>query len=503
MDAAGNPVYLAEYGQPPGERHRANGGRDLSSPTLTGTLSMDFFPVFLNLRDQPCLVVGGGDVGLRKARLLRAAHARVTVVSPELSPAMRAYVAEQRLAHVVARYAPEHLEGMRVVYAATSDEQVNRSVYADCEARGILVNAVDQPEICRFITPSIVDRSPVIIAASTGGAVPVLARHLRARLETLIPAGYGDLARIAGEFREAVKEKLPDTTARRLFWEELLTGPFAERAMNQQTEAARALARQALDAADAAALTRGEVFLVGAGPGDPDLLTFRALRLMQMADVVLYDNLVSDAILDLTRRDADRIYVGKKRADHAVPQDDLNLLLVKLAKEGKKVLRLKGGDPFIFGRGGEEIETLAEHGVRFQVVPGITSAAGASCYAGIPLTHRDYAQGVTFVTGHRREGEEQLDWTRLTNPCETLVVYMGITQAPVIAAELIAHGRRPDTPVAIIEKATTPQQRVHVGELCSLKALIERSGIKPPALLIIGDVVKLHDKLAWRGDLPD
>jgi uroporphyrin-III C-methyltransferase/precorrin-2 dehydrogenase/sirohydrochlorin ferrochelatase len=460
---------------------------------------MDFFPIFLSLRDQACLVVGGGDVGLRKARLLRAAHARVTVVSPVLSPAMAAFVAAEQLPHVAAAYTPDCLHGMRLVYAATNDEAVNRSIYDDCEARGILINAVDQPEICRFITPSIVDRSPVIIATSTGGAVPVLARHLRARLETLIPAGYGDLARLAGEFRAAVKEKLPDTTARRLFWEELLTGPFAERAMNRQDTAARALARQALDSADAATLTRGEVFLVGAGPGDPDLLTFRALRLMQMADVVLYDNLVSDAILDLTRRDADRIYVGKKRADHAVPQEDLNLLLVKLAKEGKKVLRLKGGDPFIFGRGGEEIETLAEHGVPFQVVPGITSAAGASCYAGIPLTHRDYAQGVTFVTGHRREGEQTLDWTRLTNPCETLVVYMGIAQAPVMAAELITHGRRPDTPVAIIEKATTPQQKVHIATLATLGAVIAASGVKPPALLIIGDVVKLHDKLQWRG----
>ncbi|MDO8330637.1 MAG: siroheme synthase CysG [Fluviicoccus sp.] len=461
---------------------------------------MDFFPIFLKLNDQTCLVVGGGDVGLRKARLLRAAGAHVTVVSPELSPAMAAYVAAEGLHHRAETYSPRCLDGMRLVYAATDSETVNQTVYRDCEARGILINAVDQPEICRFITPSIVDRSPVVIAASTGGAVPVLARHLRARLETLIPAGYGDLARVAGEFRAAVKDKLPDTTARRLFWEELLSGPFAERAMNGQADAARLLAQQALATADAATLMKGEVFLVGAGPGDPDLLTFRALRLMQMADVVLYDNLVSDAILDLTRRDADRIYVGKKRADHAVPQEDLNLLLVKLAQEGKKVLRLKGGDPFIFGRGGEEIETLAEHGIPFQVVPGITSAAGASCYAGIPLTHRDYAQGVTFVTGHRREGEQVLDWTRLTNPCETLVVYMGITQAPSIAAELMANGRCGDTPVAIIEKATTPQQKVHIGTLATLGELIANASVKPPALLIIGDVVKLHDKLKWRGD---
>jgi uroporphyrin-III C-methyltransferase/precorrin-2 dehydrogenase/sirohydrochlorin ferrochelatase len=458
---------------------------------------MDYFPVFLKLSGQPCLVVGGGDVGLRKARLLQSAGAQVTVAAPELSPAMREFVRAHALTHRVANYERAQIAGMRLVYAATDDRAVNAQVYADCEALGVLVNAVDQPDICRFITPSIVDRSPVLIAASTGGAVPVLARHLRARLETLIPAGYGDLARIAGEFRAAVKEKLPDTSARRLFWEALLTGSFAERALSGQGDAARALAQQALDAADATALTRGEVFLVGAGPGDPDLLTFRALRLMQLADVVLYDNLVSDAVLDLVRRDADRLYVGKKRAEHAVPQEDLNLTLVRLAQEGKKVLRLKGGDPFIFGRGGEEIETLAEHGIPFQVVPGITSAAGASCYAGIPLTHRDYAQGVTFVTGHRRDGEESLDWARQTNPHETLVVYMGITQAPLIARELMAHGRDAETPVAVVEKATTPQQRVHTGTLATLAGLIANAGVKPPALVIIGDVVKLHGKLAW------
>jgi uroporphyrin-III C-methyltransferase/precorrin-2 dehydrogenase/sirohydrochlorin ferrochelatase len=461
---------------------------------------MDYLPIFLDLADQPCLVIGGGDVGARKARLLAAARARVTVLSPELSAAMWALVQEHGFVHQAGEYADAAvLDGMRLVFAATDDAAVNARVYADCEARRILVNAVDQPDICRFITPAIVDRSPVIIAASTGGAVPVLARHLRAKLEAMIPARYGELAQLAGEYRAQAKERLPDTNARRLFWEGVLTGTVAEQVMAGQVEAARAQLQKALDEADVASLTRGEVYLVGAGPGDPDLLTFRALRLMQMADVVLYDNLVSPAILELTRRDADRLYVGKKRADHAVPQDDLNLLLVKLAQEGKKVLRLKGGDPFIFGRGGEEIETLAEHGIPFQVVPGITSAAGASCYAGIPLTHRDYAQGVTFVTGHRREGETVLDWARLTNPAETLVVYMGITEAPRIAQELIANGRDAATPVAVVEKATTPQQRVHTGTLGTLAELIANAGVKPPALVIIGDVVKLHDKLAWYG----
>ncbi|WP_284209189.1 siroheme synthase CysG [Chitiniphilus shinanonensis] len=272
----------------------------------------------------------------------------------------------------------------------------------------------------------------------------------------------------------------------------------ARRALAGDEAGAEAELEATLASGDADALARGAVYLVGAGPGNPDLLTFRALRLMQRADVVLYDNLVSPAIVDLVRRDAERLYVGKKASNHALPQEDINKLLVRLAREGKTVLRLKGGDPFIFGRGGEEIEELAAAGIEFQVVPGITSAAGASCYAGIPLTHRDHAQSVTFVTGHRRGEEIELDWPRLTSPSETIVVYMGVAQAPRICAQLIAHGRAPDTPAAIVEKATLPDQRTLVGTLETLPGLLATSQVKPPALIIIGNVVRLAEKLGWR-----
>lgn len=464
---------------------------------------MDYFPVFFQLRDLPVLVVGGGEVAARKARLLQDAHAQVLIVAPELCDALLAEVAAGRMRHQPACFLPEHLQDMRLVIAATNDPAVNRAVFEAAEAARIPVNVVDQPELCRFIMPAIVDRSPLVIAVSTSGGVPVLARHLRTRLEGLIPHGYGELAKLAGSFRSQAKQKLPDPASRRLFWEDVLEGTVAEQVFAGQLEAARETLAQQLEAADASRLQQGCVYLVGGGPGNPDLLTFRALRLMQLADVVLYDNLVAPAILELVRRDADRVYVGKRSNNHALPQQEINLLMVELAQQGKKVLRLKGGDPFIFGRGGEEIETLAEHGIPFEVVPGITSAAGASCYAGIPLTHRDYAQACTFVTGHRREGETRLDWARLSHPSETVVVYMGVAQAPDICRQLIEHGRLPDTPVAVVEQATTRQQRVRTGTLAELPALIERHGIRSPALIIIGDVVRLHDKLRWHDDRVD
>ncbi|WP_018152278.1 siroheme synthase CysG [Leeia oryzae] len=458
---------------------------------------MDYFPIFLNLKQQHCLVVGGGEVALRKASLLAQAQAIVTLVSPELHPDLQAQVDAGAMHYIAGEFAPEHLTGKRVVIAATDDKAVNRQVYELAEQLGIPVNVVDQPDLCRFIMPAIVDRSPLVIAISTSGGVPVLARQLRTKLESLIPHGYGVLAKLASEFRHKAKQKLPDVGTRRLFWEEALQGTVAEKVFAGKVEEARQDLDHQLETADIARLQQGAVYLVGGGPGNPDLLTFRALRLMQLADVVLYDNLIAPAILDLVRRDAERIYVGKKTNNHALPQDDINQLLVKLAKEGKKVLRLKGGDPFIFGRGGEEIETLAEEGIPFEVVPGITSASGASCFAGIPLTHRDYAQACTFVTGHRRAGETELDWPRLVQANETVVVYMGVGQAKEICQQLIQHGRAAETPVAIVEQATTAQQRVVVGTLSTLPDKIIEAGVKSPALIIIGEVVKLHAKLAW------
>ncbi|AOX99666.1 siroheme synthase CysG [Jeongeupia sp. USM3] len=459
---------------------------------------MDYFPLFLNLRRQRCLIVGGGDVALRKARLLLAAGAELIVVSPDLADELAALRDRGEITHAQREFDQADIDGMRLVIAATDDEAVNAQVHAECEARNVLVNVVDTPEKCRFIVPSIIDRAPLMVAISTGGAAPVLARQLRARIEATLPHGYGVLARLAGALRERVKTRFGDERARRRFWETALEGPAAEKALAGNEAGAMAELEQRLAHSDAAALQRGAVYLVGAGPGNPDLLTFRALRLMQQADVVLYDNLVAPAIIELVRRDAERIYVGKKSNNHALPQEDINRLLVKLALDGKTVLRLKGGDPFIFGRGGEEIEELAAAGVDFEVVPGITSASGASCYAGIPLTHRDHAQSVTFVTGHRRGDAIELDWPRLVSPSETVVIYMGVKQAPHICEQLIAHGRDAGTPAAIVEKATTAEQRVLTGTLASLPALITRHGIKPPALIIVGSVVSLHGKLGWR-----
>ncbi|WP_028453697.1 siroheme synthase CysG [Chitinilyticum aquatile] len=460
---------------------------------------MDYFPLFLDLQQENCLIVGGGEIALRKARLLLAAGAHITVLSPTLDEGLQELASTGQIVWQEGMFDPAWIrQPLRLVIAATDEPAINAAVFASCEAAGILVNAVDDPAHSRFITPAIIDRSPLVIALSTGGGVPVLARQLRAQLEALVPHGYGDLARLGRELRALSKEKLPDPAARRHFWEQILSGPLPDRVFAGDTAAVRAEIIAALNVADAGQLKRGAVYLVGSGPGNPDLLTFRALRLMQQADVVLYDNLVSHDIMELVRRDAERVYVGKKANNHALPQEDINRLLVKLAQEGRKVLRLKGGDPFIFGRGGEEIAELAAAGIDFEVVPGITSAAGASCYAGIPLTHRDYAQSVTFVTGHRRDGEVELDWPRLVNPSETVVVYMGVAQAPKISAQLIAHGRAADTPVAIVANATRANQQVVITTLAGVAEALTSASIKPPALIIIGDVVRLHAQLNWR-----
>lgn len=456
---------------------------------------MDYFPIFLKLQDQPCLIVGGGEVALRKARLLLAAGARVRVVAPELAPELAELSAQGRLAHLAGEFAAEQLAGQRLAIAATDRREINRQVSEAAQALGIPVNVVDDPELSSYITPAIVDRSPLVIAVSSGGGVPVLARLLRARLESMIPAGFGQLARFASGFRERVKARFADVNQRRAFWEAVLEGPLAEAVMNGDDAGATREMERRLAAGDAA--PAGAVYLVGAGPGNPDLLTFRALRLMQQADVVLYDKLVAPELLELARRDAERVYVGKARANHALPQQDINLLMVRLAQEGKRVLRLKGGDPFTFGRGGEEIDTLAAHGIAFEVVPGITSASGAAAYAGIPLTHRDYAQSVTFVTGHRQDGSIQLDWPALTRPAQTVVVYMGVSTAAELCQAFIGHGKPASTPAAVVEWATTARQRTLTGTLATLPGLIEEYRVASPALIIVGEVVELADKLAW------
>ena len=457
---------------------------------------MDFLPLFHNLRGRLVLLVGGGDVALRKARLLSEAGARLRVVAPAIEPELLSLVQQRGGETLLQNYSADQLEGAQLVIAATDDGELNARVSRDAQARSLPVNAVDAPEHCTVIFPAIVDRSPLMIAVSTGGHAPVLARLTRARIETLFPHSWGRLAQLAQRFRSRVKAAFSTINQRRVFWEDVFQGDIAERVFSGRDDEAERLLVERLEQQKGQRY-QGEVYLVGAGPGDPDLLTFRALRLMQQADVVLHDRLVPDVIIDLCRRDADRIYVGKARADHAVPQEQINQLLVRLAKEGKRVLRLKGGDPFIFGRGGEEIEELAANGIPFQVVPGITAANGCSAYAGIPLTHQDHAQSVRFVTGHLKDGSTNLPWQELVARGQTVVFYMGLVGLPVICEQLIAHGRAPDTPIALIQQGTTAQQMVLTGTLASMPALVEQTEIKPPTLLIVGEVVSLRHKLKW------
>ncbi len=458
---------------------------------------MDYLPIFLDLKGKPCALIGGGEVAARKVNLLLKAGARVTVYAPELGSILAGMVQEGRIGYRKIVFEPSLLDDCVLAIAATDDKETNRQVYEAATARRIPVNVVDQPALCSFILPSIIDRSPVIAAVSTSGASPVLARLIRARLETLIPAAYGRLGRLVAEFRDAVKQRFQHPEARRRFWEDVLQGPIAERMLSGQEDSAREALKKRLDAADGSAKPVGEVYLVGGGPGDPDLLTFRALRLMQQADVVVYDRLVSAEVLELVRRDAERIYAGKERDHHAIPQEDINHLLVRLAREGKRVVRLKGGDPFIFGRGGEEIATLMEEGIPFQVVPGITAAAGCASYAGIPLTHRDYAQSVMFVTGHLQDGTVNLNWKAIAQPKQTIVFYMGLHGVTDICRELVRHGLPGATPAALVQQGTTRYQRVLTGNLETLPGIVEKGKVKPPTLIIVGEVVKLREKLDW------
>lgn len=458
---------------------------------------MNLLPIFLKLQDRSCLVVGGGQVAARKVRTLLDRDALVTVVTRELAPELAALESQGRIAVRRGEPGQSDLEGMVLVIAATDDAEVNRQVASWAAALGIPANVVDQPELGSFIMPSVIDRAPVQIAISTGGASPVLARLLRARLETVIPAAYGRLAGMMAAYRERARQRFPKLRERRRFWEQVLHGSAAELLLSGHESAARQALERQLDSAEAQGRTVGEVYLVGAGPGDPDLLTFRALRLMQQADVVLYDRLVNPAMLELVRRDAERVFVGKERDRHALPQEEINRLLARLAREGKRVLRLKGGDPFIFGRGGEEIEELAAEGLPFQVVPGITAASGCASYAGIPLTHRDYAQACVFVTGHLKDGSFDLNWQTLVQPRQTVVVYMGLQGIDILCKGLIDHGLAADTPAALVQQGTTPAQKVYTATLAELPGLVERHQIRPPSLIIVGEVVRLHERLAW------
>jgi len=459
---------------------------------------VDYLPIFLKLQKAHCLVIGGGSVAGRKVELLRAAGAQVTVVAPTLDEELGRLLAAGGIRHLATRFHEQQLAGTTLVVAATDQATVNREVAAAAQARNIPVNVVDDPSHCSFVMPAIVDRSPLVIAISSGGSAPVLARQLRERLEALLPQGYARLARLAGELRERVKARLGDARQRRRFWESVLRGPCAERVMASSDQGGRALLEEELQrAAEDELAAGGEVYLVGGGPGDPDLLTFKALRLMQQSDVVVYDRLVSPAVLSRVRRDAERIYVGKSRDQHPVPQERINQILLEQARRGKRVLRLKGGDPFVFGRGGEEIDTLREAGIPFQVVPGITAALGCAAYAGIPLTHRDYAQACLLVTGHLRNGSLDLPWETMVQPKQTVVVYMGLGALPHLCAGLIESGLAEDHPVALVEQGTTEHQRVVTGTLLDIVPRAQSADLKPPTLVIVGEVVRLRDKLCW------
>ena len=456
---------------------------------------MDIFPISLKLQQQPCLIVGGGHIAYRKALLLAKAGAKIDVLAPEIDDSLLQLVQQSHGQYVQDVFSSSTaLRHYRLVIAATDNNRVNQQVFAACEAENVLVNSVDDPPHCRFMVPAIIDRSPLVISVASNGTSPVLSRQIRTQLESSIPHGMGKLAEFSGQWRAAVKQKIVNPEERRIFWEELYASPLKEQVFNDNLDAANQSIQHALVEWQT---PKGEVYLVGAGPGDPELLTLKALRLMQQADVVIYDRLVSAPILELCRRDAEKVYVGKARSNHAVPQEGINALLVKYAQAGKRVCRLKGGDPFIFGRGGEEIQELYEAGVSFQVVPGITAASGCAAYAGIPLTHRDCAQSVRFLTGHLKEGSPELPWSELVYENQTLVLYMGLVGLESICEKLIAHGQRADMPVALISKGTTPEQKVVVGTLANIASKVEQHQIQAPTLTIIGEVVNLREQLKW------
>ena len=455
---------------------------------------MDFLPVFLKLHAQPAVIVGGGRVAARKVELLCRSGAVVTVVAPSLAGELHERLGTGEIQHVEACFEPAHLDGAAVVIAATGISEVNATVSRAARERRIPVNVVDDPQGSTFIFPAIIDRSPLIVAISSGGQAPVLARSIREKLEALLPARLGTLARFMGAWRKTVQNALP-LGARRAFWERIVNGVVGARVLaGDEAQAVKAFERelrtsQLTGSAATGGQALGECYLIGAGPGDPELLTLRALQLLQQADVILYDRLVPAAVLERARRDAQRVFVGKEAGNHTA-QGKINQLLVDYARRGLRVARLKGGDPFIFGRGGEETEVLAAHGIPYTVVPGITAALGAAAATNTPLTHRNLAQSVTFVTGHVLD-DDSLDWNTLARGRQTVVFYMGVSHLARIVAKLLTAGATPDLPVAIVERATLPEQRAHRATLATIAAIAEEARVTPPALLIVGEVTAL------------
>jgi uroporphyrin-III C-methyltransferase/precorrin-2 dehydrogenase/sirohydrochlorin ferrochelatase len=458
---------------------------------------VDYFPVFFDLKAQRVLIVGGGEVALRKVSLLERTGADITLVAPEIHPDLMARAAQGKLKLEIREFEPDDLRGARLVIVATAHRAVNRWIANQSDARGIPVNVVDDREASRFIVPAIIDRDPVLVAISTGGTSPVLARRLRERLEAVVPKKIGAFALWLRALRKSARRRLRDVDTRRRFFETVVDGAAERRFVAGDLHGAQRIAQALLAAAANGPRALGEVTLVGAGPGDPELLTLKALRALQDADVILHDRLVSDAVLDLSRRDATRISVGKSAGSIGSTQEQINQLLIEHACAGKRVVRLKGGDPFIFGRGGEELEALAEAQINFSVVPGVTAAAGCAAYAGIPLTHRDHAHSVTFVTGHADKDGKEPDWRALAQPGMTAVFYMGLARTEYIVAKLIEHGAPADLPAGLVAQGTLPDQRVITATLATITGVAGQARLESPALLIVGRVVALQPSLAW------
>jgi uroporphyrin-III C-methyltransferase/precorrin-2 dehydrogenase/sirohydrochlorin ferrochelatase len=460
---------------------------------------LDHLPIFLDIRGKTVVVSGGGTLAARRVERALSAGAQVKVFAGELSEEFRPFLENEAVSIFRRRVEQDDLTGAILAYGAEEDLENDKRLHALAKRAGVLTNVADTMELCDFITPAILDRTPLVAAISSSGASPILARIIKAELESAIPATFGNLSRFLGQFRDEVAGRITDGTLRRRFWEDVAESAVGERVMAGDFAGAEAALRARLDAFDdrAGGGPAGEIYLVGTGPGDPDLLTFRALRLMQRADAVLYDRLIGPRLMNLVRRDAERVYVGKKKNEHTMSQEEISQLLVRLAHEGKRVLRLKGGDPFIFGRGGEEIETIARHGIPFQVVPGITAAAGCAAYAGIPLTHRDHAQTCIFVTGHGKDGEIDLNWEALIQPNQTVAIYMGLGMIDALASAFIAHGMTPDMPAAVIDNGTRRAQRVVAGTISDIAERTEAEALKGPAIIIIGTVVTLRERLAW------
>jgi uroporphyrin-III C-methyltransferase/precorrin-2 dehydrogenase/sirohydrochlorin ferrochelatase len=463
---------------------------------------MNLFPIFADLKNRRVLVVGGGAVAERKTTALLSAGALVDIGAPQLTRKLAEWAKQKTIHHRPGEFEDSWLDEAWLVIAATNDRNINAKIARCAERRRVLVNVVDDVALSSFQVPAIVDRSPLIVAVSSGGAAPVLARLIRERFEALLDQSLGPLAALAARFRDSIRARYTDLAIRRRYLENLLTGKVAERVRDNRIDDAAMLIETSLNAGSDANASRGHVTLVGAGPGDAGLLTLHGLRALNEADVILHDRLVSPEVLRLARRDAQFIEVGKQGGGEHTSQDRIHALLLEHAKRGLRVVRLKGGDPFVFGRGGEELQFLRAHDIDYRVVPGITAALACGAYTGIPLTHRDHAQSVRFVTAHCRDSLDTLDWPSLAQERQTLAIYMGVSGLDVIQARLIAGGRAAKTPFALIENGSRAEQRVVCGQLDALHALAIQHSVSSPALLILGEVAALANDLHWFGAAP-